>query len=421
MPTTRRTYVCRIQNHSQVAGALDRHGWSASKLWNVGRYYIQQQWDKTGEIPDEGEIKHELKDHPKYNGLHSQSSQKVLEELSESFSSWFGSDDDRDNPPGYRKRNYYDQDGNRVHEAHPRSTVTWKKKGIRHDTEHDRLRLSKGKAHKDGRDFILCEYETPPEVELENVQQVRAVWNTRNDCWELHVVCEHEIATESPGEKVAGVDLGICNPAAVAFPNDALLYPGNTLREDKHYFQREEYQTKGPHGPSEKAQWAREKLAKRKEHFLHALSKDIVERCVEHDVGTLVVGDPSGVDDDDWGRHGNKRLDNWAYKRLMNLIDYKARERGIEVEMPDERGTSSSCSVCGHENRDSRVERGLWKCDRCGVVAHGDVNGADNIRQKTLPVTPPLGSADSGTGCLAQPCVIQFSRTRGFQPRAPVE
>ena len=419
MPITRRTYVCRIQNHSQVAGALDRHGWSASKLWNVANYYARQQWDETGEIPDENELKHELKTHPKYKGLHSQSSQKVLEELSEAFSSWFGSNDDRDNPPGYRKTNYYDNDGNRVHEEHPRSTVTWKKKGIRHDTKHERIRLSKGKNHKDGRDFILCEYETPPAVELANIQQVRAVWCNSKQRWELHVVCETEITAESPGEKTAGVDLGICNPAAVAFPDDALLYPGNTLREDKHYFLREEYQTEGPHGPSQKAQWARETLSRRKDYFLHALSKDIIERCVAHDVGTIVVGDPSGVNKDDWGRHGNKRLDNWAYKRLMNLIDYKARERGIEVEMPDERGTSSSCSVCRHEDEDSRVERGLWKCDRCGVVAHGDVNGADNIRQETLPVTPPLG--DSGTGCLAQPRVIQFSRTRGFQPRAPAE
>ncbi|EMA20959.1 transposase, IS605 OrfB family protein [Haloarcula marismortui ATCC 33799] len=402
-----------------MAGVLDRHGWSASKLWNVALYYARQQWDETREIPDEKELKRELKTHPKYKGLHSQSSQKVLEELSEAFSSWFGSDDDRDNPPGYRKTNYYDSDGNRVHEEHPRLTVTWKKKGIRHDTKHDRIRLSKGKNHKDGRDFILCEYQTPPAVNLENIQQVRAVYNSAKRRWELHVVCETEITAESPDEKTAGVDLGICNPAAVAFPDDALLYPGDTLREDKHYFQQEEYQTEGPHGPSQKAQWAREKLSRRKDHFLHALSKDIVERCVDHDVGTILVGDPSGVDEDDWGRHGNKRLDNWAYKRLMNLIDYKARERGIEVEMPDERGTSSSCSVCGHEDEDSRVERGLWKCDCCGIVAHGDVNGADNIRQKTLPVTPPLGG--SGNGCLAQPCVIQFSRTRGFQPRAPAE
>lgn len=128
MPTTRRTHICRIQNHSQVADALNRHGWSAAKLWNVANYYARQQWNKTGEIPDEGEFKHELKNHSKYNGLHSQSSQKVLEELSQAFSSWFGSDDNRDNPPGYRKRNYYNGDGNKIHEEHPRSTVTWKTK-----------------------------------------------------------------------------------------------------------------------------------------------------------------------------------------------------------------------------------------------------------------------------------------------------
>ncbi len=30
----------------------------------------------------------------------------------------------RANPLDYRKKNYYDNDGNRVHEEHPRSTVT---------------------------------------------------------------------------------------------------------------------------------------------------------------------------------------------------------------------------------------------------------------------------------------------------------
>ena len=103
MTTTRRTHVCRIQNHSQVVDALDRHGWSASKLWNVANYYARERWDETDKIPDEDELKDELKTHSKYNGLHSQSSQNVLEELSEAFSSWYGSDDDRDNPPGYRK------------------------------------------------------------------------------------------------------------------------------------------------------------------------------------------------------------------------------------------------------------------------------------------------------------------------------
>lgn len=71
----------------------------------------------------------------------------------------------------------------------------------------------------------------------------------------------------------------------------------------------------------------------------------------------------------------------------MNLLEYKAREQGIEVEKRDERGTSSQCSVCGFDD-DSRIERALWNCDRCGVVAHGNVNDAGNIRQKTLTVNP---------------------------------
>ena len=69
-----RTHRAAIRNHSQVAESLDRHGWSASKLWNVANYYARNVWDDTGEIPDHGRLKDELKTHIKYKRLHSQSS-----------------------------------------------------------------------------------------------------------------------------------------------------------------------------------------------------------------------------------------------------------------------------------------------------------------------------------------------------------
>jgi putative transposase len=121
-----------------------------------------------------------LKTHSKYKGLHSQSSQRVLEELAEDFNSWYGKrkNDSRASPPGYRKKNYYDYNGNRVHEEHPRSTVTWKQNGIRHDSKNNRVRLSKGANHKErprALEYILVEYETRPEVTIENLQQVRSV------------------------------------------------------------------------------------------------------------------------------------------------------------------------------------------------------------------------------------------------------
>jgi putative transposase len=60
MLETTRTYVAHITNHQQVRDDLDQCGFSASKLWNVGRYHIHQRWDETGEIPDEAELKSEL-------------------------------------------------------------------------------------------------------------------------------------------------------------------------------------------------------------------------------------------------------------------------------------------------------------------------------------------------------------------------
>lgn len=107
-------------------------------------------------------------------------------------------------------------------------------------------------------------------------------------------------------------------------PNGALLYPGNTLKEDMHYFTQQEYATEGKNGPSNEPQRLRETLARRKEHYLHTLSKDIVERCAERGISTLVIGGLKGIDEQDWGRHGNKRFDNWPYMRLDKVVNSAA-------------------------------------------------------------------------------------------------
>lgn len=424
METTQRTLVTKPRNHSQVKRQVDPHAWDASKLWNVGLYQLFE-WLDNNDLPSgdlDYALKEQLKTHDRYNGLHSQSSQQVLEELADAFNNWLNSDDARDNPPDYRKEYYKDSQGRLVHEEHPRATVTWKRSAIRHDEQNHRLRLSKGDNHKSSPgawEYILVNYEQPEYYELGEISQVRAVWT--GNSYEIHIVHEVEIAPESPGEGVAGIDLGICVPAAVAYPDEAAIYPGNTLHEDRHYFSREEYQTDGSNGPSNRAKRARETLSRRTDDFRHKLSHEIAETCVEKNVGRVIIGDPSGIEESDWGRHGNKMLHNWGFRKLSDLIEYKCRERGIEVETQDERGTSSTCSCCGHEEDSCRIERGLWECSSCGTVIHGDVNGADNIRQKAISVIPPLAeTVDSANGCVAQPVVYLFNRTRGFQPRHSV-
>ena len=404
-----RTLKASITNHLQVSDDLDSHGFGASKLWNIGRWTISRVWDAIGHIPDADELCSYLKSHDRYGDLHSQSSQRVLQELGEAFISWYEQDDPDANPPGYRKHG----------DDHPRSTVTWKNQGFKLDTKYNRVRLSKGtnmKASRYAADYILCEYRLQTDDEktladIENVQTVRAVWT--GEQWELHFVCKMRIETpDKPGENTAGVDLGICNTAAVSVGDETLLYPGNALKEDAHYFRREEYDTEGENGPSHHAEWARLKKSRRQEHFLHALSKDIVEQCAERDVGTIAIGHPKHIrEDEDWGRHGNKRLHDWAFETLLSHIEYKAQDRGIDVERVDEYelATSITCCKCGRKVDSNRVERGLYVCDDCGLVANSDLNAAENMRATVTP-NPPQ---DRSNGCLAQPSVRLFDKSTG--------
>ena len=66
-------------------------------------------------------------------------------------------------------------------------------------------------------------------------------------------------------------------------------------------------------------------------HYFHNLPKHIVERYVEEGVRTIVVGDPSGIREDDntndstdWGCHGNLDLHSWAFDRFADILEYKA-------------------------------------------------------------------------------------------------
>jgi len=119
-----------------VRDNLDTLGDAAAKLWNVARWTANRVWDAIGEIPDVGPLKAYMKTKDCWKNLNSQSSQKFIEELSDAFQSWpdLRHTDETANPPGYRKE----------YRTRPRSTVTFKEDGFKHDPNHHQVRLSKG-------------------------------------------------------------------------------------------------------------------------------------------------------------------------------------------------------------------------------------------------------------------------------------
>ncbi len=57
----------------------------------------------------------------------------------------------------------------------------------------------------------------------------------------------------------------------------------------------------------------------------------------------------------------------------------------------------------------NRIERGLYVCENCELVANSDLNAAKNMRATVTP-SP---SRDRCNGCLAPPAVRLFDKSTG--------
>jgi transposase len=122
--------------------------------------------------------------------------------------------------------------------------------------------------------------------------------------------------SENNTEKTVCIDLGICHFAALAFEDQkSELYPLNCLKQDDYYYSK--HIARCDDSTSEETVRLNAKKSNRRTHSFHTLSKHIVERCVDENVGVIAIGDLSGIREDEdgatknWGKgkHGNLDLD----------------------------------------------------------------------------------------------------------------
>ena len=200
----------------------------------------------------------------------------------------------------------------------------------------------------------------------------------------------------SPGSAVAGVDPGIIHPFALAWGDKALLVSGRALRAEERLHladsqaRARKMAAKAPRrGQRGSRRWRKLRVAQRRAEARHRrrirqahhqAAKAVIAWAIEHEVGTLVVGDPAGICDRDSGAVHNLRLRQWRRThRLRALVD-KAGAAGIKVTRVDERGSSSTCPECGKRVPKPRGRR--FVCPHCGHVGHRDIVGARNIAAK---------------------------------------
>ncbi len=124
---------------------------------------------------------------------------------------------------------------------------------------------------------------------------------------------------------------------------------------------------------------------------MHKYSRWIVGYCIQHNIGTIVIGhNPGQKQGINLGAKTNQNFVQIPGYLLRKMIRYKCEEIGISV-IDQEESHTSKCSFLdeepiGHSGRymGKRISRGLFRSS-IGKIINADVQGAYNIIKKAIP------------------------------------
>jgi putative transposase len=224
---------------------------------------------------------------------------------------------------------------------------------------------------------------------------------------EVPVAC-YPAGQEPDPAQVAGVDLGIIHPYAVAGPEgEGLLVSGRAIRaehrmhlHDRKARARAAARRAPKPGQRGSRRWRhfrrRQRLAearhrRRVHQAQHEAAKAVIAWAVTRRIGTISVGDPRGVLNVQAGRRHNQRIRDWGIGHLINVLKNKAEVAGISLTLVDERGTSSTCPAC--QTRIPKPAGRVLTCPACLYTGHRDLTAAANIAARhgggTTPASLP--------------------------------
>lgn len=207
----------------------------------------------------------------------------------------------------------------------------------------------------------------------------------RDRHYEFHQAINGTVSLIANPTTAIGVDVGLTNVAVTGAITEegktgAELWSGSEMANmrDRFYDRKRNAQSEGEY------EQIRDQDARYVEHECNRISREVVEWAMRFDRPMIVLEDLTGIRDTFIQRKREhtsderRALHSWPFRKLQEMIDYKAREAGIPVREIDPRNTSKRCNECGHVADDNR--NGIhFACVNCEYRVNADVNGAFNI------------------------------------------
>jgi len=358
---TTHTYPFTHLSHTQFQRLRDAQA-EAAQVWNLCMQMHRDARLQHDTWPGRNELQKATKG---CSALHSQSVQMVVHAFLANIDT---TRQLRQTHPQMRMR--YPYKDNRFYPVH------WPAQAV--SRERGRVVLPMGK----GRKSLVLPLALP-----ENSGACTLVWNNG---YELHVCVEIPQAENPPGDNHATVDLGEIHLAAVTTnTGKALIVTGRGIRSLKRQrtmqirsITKKQSKCTKSSRRWKKLQRAKNKQCRRAERRIrnqrHQATRKVINFCIERKVGTLFIGNPHGVRNQNKGRHHNQRMALWEYGRDIDYLTHKSKQAHMVCFTGSERGTSSQCPACGHKHK-PRNRR--WTCKACRFKGHRDLVGSINMHR----------------------------------------
>ena len=369
----------RVERHIvKNSQEIDNLCYLSKNLYNYATYCMRQYFIHTGTMLSEYELTGKLakRDQVDYRALPAQTSQQIIKLLFKNWKSFFKANKDyKKNPKKYKGRPKLPKYKDKVK---GRNVVLF---------TGQQCRLKGGFVH-----FPKGIIE-PLRTKVDNVIQVRLV--PQATCYIIEVVYKKEIQVYEnlKKENMLGIDLGVNNLATCMnnVGKRPFIINGKPVKSINQYSNKLKAKFMSYVNNKGTSKNIKRVLLRRNnkiQDYMHKASRTIVDYCIKHDIGTIVIGLNS-----DWkqelqtGKVNNQNFVSIPFKTLIEQIQYKAEEVGINVIITEESYTSKidhfAFEIMKHHDKylGKRVKRGCFQSSTHKLL-NADVNGAIGIMRK---------------------------------------
>ena len=394
---------------------IDELCFNSKNLYNYCNYILRQSFIQTGKLPKEYELSKQLTKDKQQDWIKmgANTNQQILKLLYKNWKSFFEANKEyKKNPSKFKGKptlpKYKDKEKGRNVVIFPCNN----KNNIYYNLFH----------------FPKFTKIEPIKTFIANKDLAQARIIPQTNCYVLEIVYKLKVPNDKVySENHLSIDLGV-NNFATCFndtDNTSFIINGRIIKSFNQYYNKRKAELQSQLELENKTKTSKklQKLGLKRQNklndFMHKASKYIIDYCIDHNIGTIIIGKNK-----DWkqkvnmGTKNNQTFVSIPFNNFISMLKYKCENTGLTFIETEESYSSKVDHLAKEEikHQDSylgkRIHRGLFQSST-GKILNADVNGAIGILRKVISNSEFNRIVDRGV--VITPAVVNNQKLLGTQ------